>query len=294
MATRHGGVAAIWSPRSRPRTLPAAIVPGRRRRRRRPRRVGVSYWRAGALALVVSLSMQIGANYANDYSDGVRGTDAVRSGPARLVASGHASPAAVKRAAFSTFGVGALCGLVVAVSLSPWLLLVGAACITAAWFYTGGRHPYGYAGFGELFVFVFFGLVGVVGTAYVASGRILALAFLAAVPVGLLTVAILVVNNLRDIPTDTAVGKRTLAVHIGATATRRLYLALVVVSFALLLPLALVHPASLLALASLPIALAPLREVRSGATGRELIPALGKTGRLELVFSALLAIGIAW
>jgi 1,4-dihydroxy-2-naphthoate octaprenyltransferase len=173
------------------------------------------------------------------------------------------------------------------------VLLVGAACITAAWFYTGGRHPYGYAGFGEVFVFIFFGLVGVIGTAYVCTGKVLGLAMLASVPVGLLTVAILVVNNLRDIPTDAGVGKMTLAVRIGAPATRALYVALVVVSFVFLGVIAPRRPASLLALGALVVALRPVREVLSGVGGRELIPALGKTGRLELVFSALLAVGLA-
>ncbi|HVB05464.1 MAG TPA: 1,4-dihydroxy-2-naphthoate polyprenyltransferase [Acidimicrobiales bacterium] len=284
--------AAEWVAAARPRTLPASISPVA---------VGVgvaaaagpvSWWRA-LLTLLVSLSVQVGTNYANDYSDGVRGTDAVRSGPARLVASGRATPAAVKRAAFATFGFGALCGLAVALSRSPWLVLVGAACIAAGWFYTGGSHPYGYAGLGELFVFVFFGLVGVVGSTYAASGHLYALAFLASLPVGLLTVAILVVNNLRDIPTDADVGKRTLAVRIGAPATRALYLALIACSFALLATIAPRRPASLIALAAVLTAVAPTRAVRSGATGRALIPALGETGRLELLFSALLAIGIA-
>ena len=285
--------AAEWVAATRPRTLPASISPVA---------VGVgvaasvgevSAWRS-VLALVVSLSMQIGTNLANDYSDGVRGTDAERSGPARLVASGRATPHAVKRAAYVTFLIGAACGLAIALSRSPWVILVGAACILAGWFYTGGAHPYGYAGFGELFVFVFFGLVGVVGTAYAASGHVPALAWIAAIPVGLLTCAILVVNNLRDIPTDAQAGKRTLAVRMGAPATRTFYLVLVVVSFARLGAIAPRRPAALIALVAVLPAIEPVREVRSGATGRELIPALGKTGRLELVFAALLAIGIAW
>jgi 1,4-dihydroxy-2-naphthoate octaprenyltransferase len=284
--------AAQWLSAARPRTLAASVSPVAVGVGVASTAGGVSWWRA-ALALVVGLSMQIGTNYANDYSDGVRGTDERRSGPTRLVASGAAAPATVKAVALATFGVGALAGLVLAISRSPWLILVGAACIAAGWFYTGGRHPYGYAGFGEVFVFVFFGLVGVVGTAYVASGHFLWLSVLAAVPVGFLTVAILVVNNLRDIPSDALVGKNTLAVRIGAPSTRNLYFGLVLSSFLLLLAIAPLHPASLLALAAVALALAPLRSVLSGAEGRDLIPALGETGRLELVFSVLLAVGIA-
>src|SRR4051812_20266844 len=211
---------------ARPRTLPAAIVPVL---------VGTGLaigdarfiaWRA-LLALVVSLALQVGTNYANDYSDGIRGTDDVRVGPVRLVGSGLAAPAAVKRAAFLSFGVAAVAGLVLALVTSPWLLLVGAASIAAGWLYTGGPRPYGYYGFGELFVFVFFGLVAVAGTAYVQEERLTGLMIAAAIPVGMLCTAILVVNNLRDIPTDTVSGKKTMAVRIGDDATRGVFRGLV-------------------------------------------------------------------
>ena len=202
-----------WLAAARPRTLPAAVSPvavG----------VGVSYSTGSVsveralLSLVVALAVQIGANYANDYADGIRGTDRVRVGPVRLVAAGLASPAAVRRAALRLVRASRQSPVRSSRSTtSPWLLVVGAASIAAAWYYTAGSHPYGYAGFGELFAFVFFGIVAVVGTVYATSGRLLALGFLAAVPVGFLTVALLVVNNLRDIPTDAEAGKRTLAVR---------------------------------------------------------------------------------
>jgi 1,4-dihydroxy-2-naphthoate octaprenyltransferase len=282
-----------WVAAARPRTLPAALSPVA---------VGigvaraagpVSVWRA-ALCFVVSLAVQIGTNYANDYSDGVRGTDARRVGPTRLVASGLATAAAVRLAAFASFGVGAAVGAVLAFSTSPLLLLAGAASIAAGWFYTGGRHPYGYAGYGEGFVFVFFGIVAVAGTVYVSCGHLPALAFVAAVPVGLLTVALLVVNNLRDIPNDAVSGKRTLAVRIGAAATRAFYAGLVVSAFAVLAAIASYRPAALIALGAALLAVRPVRRVLSGAEGPALIRALAETGTLQLAFGGLLAVGIAW
>ena len=224
--------AAQWVAGARPRTLPAAVSPvivG----------TAVALWDGGAvwdralLALVVALALQVGVNYANDYSDGVRGTDAERVGPVRLVGQGLAPPGAVKRAALLSFAVAGLAGLVLVLLSQLWvLLLVGAAAILAAWTYTGGPRPYGYAGLGEVFVFVFFGLVAVAGTAAVQVGFVSALAWLGGVGVGALTCAILVANNLRDIPGDTVAGKRTLAVRIGDPATRRLYAALVGVGLA--------------------------------------------------------------
>ena len=186
----------------------------------------IVWWRVG-VALVVSLALQVGVNYANDYSDGVRGTDAARVGPVRLVASGTATPAAVRRAAFIAFGVAGVAGLALAATTSWWLLAVGAASIAAAWFYTGGPRPYGYAGLGELFVFVFFGLVATVGTTYVAVERVTALAVVMGCAAGCLSCALLAVNNLRDIGSDAAAGKRTLAVRLGDARTRWLYIALV-------------------------------------------------------------------
>jgi 1,4-dihydroxy-2-naphthoate polyprenyltransferase len=283
---------AQWVEGARPRTLPAALAP-----------VAVGTGAAAAvhaagwqalLALVVSLALQIGVNYANDYSDGVRGTDAVRVGPFRLVGSGAAAPGSVKRAAFAAFGVAAAAGLVLAATSSWWLLLVGACAIAAAWFYTGGSHPYGYVGLGELFVFVFFGVVAVCGTTFVQAGRVTAVAWLVSVPVGLLACAILVANNLRDIPTDTTSGKRTLAVRLGDARTRRLYSAMLLAPFAVPVALALAgHRWSLLALLAAPLAVAPLRLVGAGAGGRDLIGVLRDTGRLQLAYAVALGIGLA-
>jgi 1,4-dihydroxy-2-naphthoate octaprenyltransferase len=254
--------------------------------------VGQAVWWRALLALIVSAAIQVGTNYANDYSDGIRGTDDARVGPLRLVASGLKSPTAVKRAAFTAFAVAAVAGLALAAVAGWWLVLVGAACMAAGWFYTGGPRPYGYAGLGELFVFVFFGLVATSGSAYVQMERISGLALLASIPVGLLADALLVVNNLRDIPGDTRSGKRTLAVRVGAPATRTIYTAAILVAFVFALLIAVARPGSLLALAALPLAVDPIRRVRGGASGADLIPVLGETGRLQLVFGALLAVGI--
>lgn len=283
--------AGLWVAGARPRTLPAAVVPVLVGTAAASAGGQVVWWRAAA-ALVVALAIQVGTNYANDYSDGVRGTDDRRVGPLRLTASGLASPAAVKRAALLSFAVAGVVGLVLSLAVSPWLILVGAASLAAGWLYTGGPRPYGYAGMGEAFVFVFFGLVAVVGSTYVHLHRITALAGLAAVPVGLLATALLVVNNLRDIPSDTAAGKRTLAVRIGDPATRALYVAFVCAPFPLLVPIALYRGWSLVALAALPAVVPVVRAVRS-ARGPELIPVLQGTARLQLVFGALLAIGLA-
>jgi 1,4-dihydroxy-2-naphthoate octaprenyltransferase len=252
----------------------------------------IIWWRAAA-ALIVAVAIQVATNYANDYSDGIRGTDKTRVGPIRLVGSGLATPAAVKRAAFIAFGVAGVAGLALAIAVSPILIVVGAACILAGWFYTGGPRPYGYAGLGEAFVFVFFGLVATAGSAYVHLHRLTGLAVLSAVPVGLLAVAILVVNNLRDIPTDATSGKRTLAVRIGAPATRVMYVACVAVAYLALAAIAASRPWVLLALASLPVALAPARRVLDGEVGRGLVDVLVATGQLQLLFGLLLAVGIA-
>jgi 1,4-dihydroxy-2-naphthoate octaprenyltransferase len=242
---------------------------------------------------VVSVALQVGVNYANDYSDGIRGTDAARVGPVRLVASALAKPKTVKRAAWLSFGVAGLAGLALALVTSPWLLLVGAMSIAAAWFYTGGPRPYGYAGFGELFVFVFFGLVAVVGTAYVSLDRVTGLALVAAAPVGLLIVSLLVVNNLRDIVTDGAAGKHTLAVRMGDRRTRQLYVACLAGAFAFALATAVSRHFAALALAAVVAAVGPGRIVLGGAKGPRLIAVLAMTGRLVLAFGALLALGIA-
>jgi 1,4-dihydroxy-2-naphthoate polyprenyltransferase len=283
--------AGQWVAGARPRTLPAAVAPvlvgtGAA--------VDPSVPRA-LLAMVVALALQVAVNYANDYSDGVRGTDADRVGPLRLVGSGVASPPAVKRAALVAFGVAAVAGLVLSLLTTLWLVAVGAVCIAAAWAYTGTSRPYGYRGLGEVSVFVFFGLVAVTGTAYVQGGRVPAAAVLGGVAMGALACAILVVNNLRDLPTDAVAGKRTLAVRLGDGGTRSLYAALVGVG--LLAPVAVAAvertPAPLLALLAVPLALRPVALVRAGAQGGALVPVLGGTGRLQLAVGALLALGLA-
>jgi 1,4-dihydroxy-2-naphthoate octaprenyltransferase len=251
-----------------------------------------SPWKA-LLALVVALALQIGVNYANDYSDGIRGTDEARVGPVRLVASGLAAPRQVRGAALASFAVACVAGLVLAATTSWWLLAVGAAAVAAAWTYTGGSHPYGYRGFGEVAVFAFFGVAAVVGTAFVQVRSLTWLALAASIPVGLLACALLVINNLRDIPSDTAAGKRTLAVRIGDQRTRLLYAGCALVPFAVAAVIGAVRPFALLTLAALPLALAPIQAVRSGAIGPALIGALGRTGRLQLAFGALLTLGLA-
>ena len=289
-----------WIAGARPRTLPAAVVPvlvgtaaaagmegdagGLR---------GLILWRALA-ALVVSLALQVGVNYANDYSDGVRGTDDDRVGPMRLVASGTKSASAVKRAAFLSFGVAAVAGLTLAAATSWWLIAVGLVSIAAAWFYTGGPRPYGYAGLGELFVFVFFGVVATTGSAFVQIERITPLTLAVSVPVGMLAVALLVVNNLRDIPGDTVAGKRTLAVRLGDRRTRVLYTALMFLPF-VITPFIAGLSGRPLAASSLFIVVfvnKPVLQVLQGAKGPALIPVLGATGRVQLLFGIVFAAGL--
>ncbi|MFI6522829.1 1,4-dihydroxy-2-naphthoate polyprenyltransferase [Spirillospora sp. NPDC050679] len=281
-----------WVAGSRPRTLPASLVPvvvG----------TGVAigeghavWWRA-ALAAFVALILQIGVNYSNDYSDGVRGTDEDRVGPLRLVGSRVAKPKQVLAAALLCFALAGVAGLVLAAVTTWWLLLIGAAAILAAWFYTGGKTPYGYRALGEISVFVFFGLVAVVGTVYVQTETLPWEAWAAAVPVGLLACAMLVVNNLRDIPTDRESDKRTLAVVLGDKWTRILYSACVSLPYTFVLALAAPHPWVLLALLSAPLSVPPTQKVLNGANGPYLIPVLGETGRLQMVYGVLLAVGLA-
>ena len=251
----------------------------------------VVWWRVG-LALIVSLALQVGVNYANDYSDGVRGTDDVRVGPARLVASGLAAASAVKTAAIVAFAVAAVAGLAVALTTSLWLLVVGVAAIAAGWFYTGGSHPYGYRGLGEVFVFIFFGLVATVGTTFAAVETITPLSIVMGGAAGALACALLVINNLRDIPTDREVGKRTLAVRLGDERTRWFYVSLIVLAFVLVIVAAVDRTPVVLALFATPLAVAPVRRVLSGAQGPALIGVLGATGRLQLAFGALATIGL--
>src|SRR5688572_21744283 len=269
-----------WLAGARPRTLPAAVVPVL---------VGtacvtgdhdVIAWRALA-AGVVALALQVGTNYANDYSDGVRGTDdpSRRVGPVRLVGWGIQPPGAVKRAALLSFGVAVVAGLALAALVGPELLVVGAAALAAGWFYTGGSHPYGYYGYGELFVFTFFGVVATAGSAYVQTDELWALPLVASVPVGLWATALLVINNLRDIPGDTASGKRTLAVRIGDGRTRWLYVGMLVVAFASIPVVAggFERPAAAAALVGVVLARQPVLRVLEGAAGPALIPVLGAT-----------------
>jgi 1,4-dihydroxy-2-naphthoate octaprenyltransferase len=283
-----------WIEGARPRTLPAAVAPvvvGTGAAAALP--AGADLGRA-LLALLVALALQVGVNYANDYSDGVRGTDDVRAGPLRLTATKTAAPAAVRNAALIAFAIAAVLGLVlVALTEAWWLLLVGAAAIAAAWFYTGGKRPYGYLGLGEVFVFLFFGLVAVVGTTYTQAGTVSWETWTAGCGIGVLACALLVVNNLRDIPTDATTGKRTLAVRLGDARTRTLYLALIGVAMVAAVLIGISHPVALAALLSLLAARSAIRTVRGGAVGMALIPVLRDTARTELVYAVLLALGFA-
>ena len=284
--------AALWIAGARPKTLPAAVVPVA---------VGTAAvaddtfiaWRAVA-AMVVALALQVATNYANDYSDGIRGTDDDRVGPLRLVGSGAASPGAVKRAVIASFAVAGLVGLVLSLAVTPWLLAVGVCSILAGWFYTGGSNPYGYLGLGEVFVFVFFGLVATIGSAFVQVERIDGLAALLSVSVGIFATALLVINNLRDRLGDAASGKRTLAVRIGDSATRTLYAAMMVGAFVVLAAAVLAHgrPWGLLGLIGVPPMVQAVRIVLGGAEGRSLIPVLEATGRTQLLAGIGLSLGL--
>lgn len=258
------------------------------------RGVGPIVWWRTAAALAVSLALQIGTNYANDYSDGIRGTDDDRVGPVRLVAGKLAAPRSVKWAAISAFAVAAVVGLLLAAATSWWLIVVGAASIAAGWLYTGGPRPYGYAGLGELFVFVFFGLVATAGSMFVQVEQITAVGWVSACGVGALIVAILVANNLRDIPTDTSSGKNTLAVRLGDRRTRLLYVSLLGTGLVAVVICSLIgRPLAAIAVASMAVASPLVATIRGGAVGRDLIPVLAGTGRLLLVYGALLALGLA-
>jgi 1,4-dihydroxy-2-naphthoate polyprenyltransferase len=281
-----------WLAGTRPRTLPAAVVPvligsgvaagyGR-----------FSWWRA-LLALVVALALQVGVNYANDYSDGVRGSDERRVGPVRLVAAGLAAPRQVLAAAFGCFLVAGVAGLVIAAVTAWWMVAVGAACVAAAWFYTGGPRPYGYIGLGEVFVFAFFGVVAVAGTAFVQMRSLSWLGLAAAVPAGLLACALLMINNLRDIRSDTQAGKRTLAVRLGDARSRAAYVGTLLAPFVIAVGVAFIRPLTLLTVLALPLTRLPIRSVRAGASGPALVRALGQTGRVQLVFGVAFTIGLA-
>ena len=282
-----------WIAGARPRTLPAAIAP-------------VIVGTAAAapldrvdlglalLAVLVSLGLQVGVNYANDYSDGIRGTDSDRVGPIRLVGQHKAAPENVKLMAFAFFGAAALVGLALVAISEAWIMIpLGALAILAAWRYTGGDNPYGYRGLGELYVFVFFGLMATLGTLYTQAKELTWVGLAGAVGVGAIASAILVANNLRDIPTDEVTGKRTLAVRLGDRGTRLLYAALVVVSLVMVVLVAFSQPFVLLALLAVALLWKPLQALRAGATGRDLVPVLAATGLFEIAYAVLFAIGMA-
>jgi 1,4-dihydroxy-2-naphthoate octaprenyltransferase len=251
-----------------------------------------SWWRT-VLAAVVSLALQVGVNYANDYSDGVRGTDAERVGPLRLVGSGSVPAASVKRAAFASLAVACVAGLVLALLTTLWLVVVGACAVLAAWFYTGGPRPYGYAGLGEVFVFVFFGLVATAGTAYVVGGGVTAAAWWAGSAAGCFSCALLVVNNLRDIPGDTRAGKRTLAVRLGDPGTRKMFVALFAAAALCTVAASVAAgPWALLGLAGVGAASPAVGAVRGGALGPALVPVLGAVGRAQLVLGVFFSAGL--
>jgi len=278
-----------WIVGARVKTLPAAVAPVL---------IGTSYaekinWSNAFLALVVSLFLQIAVNFANDYSDGVRGTDTHRIGPVRLVASGLASASSVKAASLISFLIAAIAGFVLALTISPWLFLVGAASIWAAWGYTGGKKPYGYFGFGELSVFIFFGLVATVGSYYIQTEQFNWQIFLLALPVGTLSCAILAINNLRDLPQDKLVGKRTMAVRIGEKNTRVFFMLLLVTAQVTALAAASISSLALITLICAPITYRVVRQVLNGAVGTELIEVLSKTAKLQLLMASLLAAALA-
>ena len=277
-----------WVLGARPRTLPAAIAP-----------VVVASalagsdfnWFRAALALKVGLWLQIGVNFANDYSDGVKGTDENRIGPTRLVASGLASAKAVKNAAFVSFAIASVAGLWLSLLTSPLLILIGILAIAAAWGYTGGKNPYGYSGLGEVSVFTFFGLVATMGTYYAQTEKITVLSFIVAIPMGALSCAILAVNNIRDRAQDELVGKKTLAVRLGDVKARRMFVALLVLAH--VAAVATLIPTALLTLLVAPMSYSISKLVLSGVSGKDLIPVLGRTGKLQLMFAIVFALALA-
>jgi 1,4-dihydroxy-2-naphthoate octaprenyltransferase len=282
----------LWIAGARPRTLPAAIVPvvvGGACALEADDQV---WWRI-ALALVVSLALQVGVNYANDYSDGVKGTDEKRVGPLRLVGSGLASPSSVKRAAFAALFVAGVAGLILAATTTWWLVVVGAFAMLAAWTYTGGPKPYGYIGLGELFVFIFFGVVATIGSTFVVIEDVTTTSVLASVAVGLFACALLVINNLRDIPGDTVAGKKTLAVRLGDAHTRTLfYTELVLAAIVIVVTAFTSNGFAALGVLGVIAAFPAVKMVRAGAKGRDLIPVLGAVGRAQLVFGVTYAAGL--
>nr|WP_128619080.1 1,4-dihydroxy-2-naphthoate polyprenyltransferase [Mycobacterium lepraemurium] len=282
-----------WISGARPRTLPNALAPVVAGTGAAAWLHAAVWWKA-LLALVVAVAMTVGVNYANDYSDGIRGTDDDRAGPVRLVSSRLAAPRAVLGAAIASLAVGAIAGLVLALSSAPWLIAMGAACIAGAWLYTGGSKPYGYTGFGEVAVFVFFGLVAVLGTEYTQALRVDWVGLVLAVAVGALSSSVLVANNLRDIPTDARSGKITLAVQLGDARTRVLYQALLSAAAVLTLVLVAATPWCAAGLVATPLALRAAAPVRSGRGGAELIPVLRDTGLAMVVWAVAVAAALTW
>lgn len=283
----------LWIQGARPKTLPAAIAPVV---------VGAACaqlesstqnnWLNAVFALAVSLALQVAVNYANDYSDGIRGTDKNRVGPLRLVGSGAKKPADVKKATFLAFGVAAVFGFVLAATTTWWLLLIGVFCFLAGWFYTGGKHPYGYLGFGEVFVFVFFGVVATMGTTFVINEQLTLVSFLASVVVGCLACALLAVNNLRDIAGDKIYNKKTLAVRIGESGARKFYISLFIAAGFAVILIALSYSAALIAMLGLAVAVKPIKRVYAGATGADLIDVLVITGRVQILVAISLSVGL--
>jgi 1,4-dihydroxy-2-naphthoate octaprenyltransferase len=277
-----------WVLGARVRTLPAAIAP-----------VVVASslagsefnWFRAVLALTVGIWLQIGVNFANDYSDGIKGTDDDRVGPIRLVASGLASANSVKRAALVSFLIASIAGLWLSLLTSFVLIPIGLICIAAAWGYTGGKNPYGYRGFGEISVFIFFGIVATVGSFYVQTEKITLMSFIVAIPMGALSCAILTVNNIRDLDKDKVAGKRTFAVRVGNSKARRIYVSLLILAH--IAAVATFIPATLLTLIAAPLTFTLSKLVLSQASGASLIPALSRTGKLQLLFATLFAIALA-
>jgi len=282
----------IWVAGARPRTLPAAIAPVL---------IGTSLisvdgreinWVNALLALSVGLLLQIAVNYSNDYSDGIRGTDEQRVGPVRLVASGLKSAGAVKNAAIASYFLAALCGLLLSLKTSPLLILVGAIAIVAGWKYTGGKNPYGYSGFGEISVFIFFGLVATMGSYFAQSQELTWRALLLSIPMGALSCTILGLNNLRDRPKDEAVGKKTLAVRLGDARARKFLMTLLVLAFATAIGAAVISPWALIVLITAPLYARLIKGISGGTSGPGLVPLLGKAGELQLLTALLMTFAL--
>ncbi|WP_293951274.1 1,4-dihydroxy-2-naphthoate polyprenyltransferase [uncultured Corynebacterium sp.] len=285
--------AAHWLEGARPRTWANAFAPVIVASGVAAFHGGFLWWKA-LLALVVAWALIIGVNYANDYSDGIRGTDEDRTGPLRLTGSGLAQPGEVKKAAFISFGIAGIAGLALSITSAWWLVAIGVICILGAWFYTGGSKPYGYMGLGEVAVFVFFGLVAVLGTEFTQRGAISWMGLAVAVGVGSISAGVNLANNIRDIPTDTETGKITLAVRLGDPGARRVYLLLVSMPFVMSVVISFTTLPALLGLIALPLVVLGARPILKGAVGRELIPVIGATGRAMAIWALLSAFALAF